>query len=59
MIESSRETILVIDSSKFNKIALVNITPLKAINKVITDSGISSQNKKLLIDQGIEVIVTS
>jgi len=59
MIESARETILVVDSSKFNKIALVNIAPLKAISKVITDSGISSQDKKLLIDQGIKVIVAS
>ncbi len=57
MIESAKETILVIDSSKFNKIALVNIVPLKAISKVITDKGIPSEYKKLLSDQGIEVIV--
>lgn len=59
MIESAKETILVIDSSKFNKIALVNIAPLEAISRVITDSGISSRDKKLLIDQGIKVIVAS
>ncbi len=59
MIESAKETILVIDSSKFNKIALVNIVPLKAISKVITDKGILSEYKKLFSDQGIEVIVAS
>ena len=59
MIESAKETILVIDNSKLNKIALVSIASLEAINKVITDSGISSRDKKLLIDQGIKVIVAS
>jgi len=29
MVESAKETILVVDSSKFNKMALVNIAPSK------------------------------
>lgn len=57
MIESTKETILVIDSSKFSRIALANIAPLEAISRVITDSGISSRDKKLLVDQDIKVIV--
>lgn len=59
MVESAKETILVVDSSKFNKIALVSIVPLEAINKVITDRGIPSEYKKLFADQGIEVIIAS
>jgi len=57
MIESAKEPILVIDSSKFNKIALVNIVPLKAISKVITDKGIPSEYKKLFSERGIEMII--
>ena len=59
MVESAEEAILVIDRSKFNKMALVSIVPLEAINKVITDRGIPSEYKKLLSDQGIEVIIAS
>lgn len=59
MIESTKEIILTVDSSKFNKIALVSIVPLEAINKVITDSGIPSQYEKLFSNQGIEVIIAS
>lgn len=59
MVESAKETILVVDSSKFNEIALVSITPLEVINKVITDEGIPSEYKKLFADQGIEVIIAS
>jgi len=57
MLESAEETILVIDSSKFNKIALVSIAPLRAISKVVTNKGVSSRDKTLLADEGIEVII--
>jgi len=59
MVESAKETILVVDSSKFNEIALVSIIPLEVINKVITDEGIPSEYKKLFADQGTEVIIAS
>jgi len=59
MVESAEETILVVDSSKFNEIALVSIVPLEAINKVITDKGIPSEYKKLFADRDIEVIIAS
>lgn len=59
MIESAKEIILLVDSSKFDKTALVSIVPLEVINKVITDKGIPSEYKKLLSDRGIEVIIAS
>ncbi len=59
MIESAEEAILVIDSSKFNKMALVNIAPLEAISKIVTDRGIPPQYKKLFSNRGIEVIIAS
>ncbi len=59
MIESAKEVFLVVDSSKFGRVALINVAPLEAINKVITDKGIPSEYKKLFSDQGIEVIIAS
>jgi DeoR family fructose operon transcriptional repressor len=59
MIESAKEAILVIDSSKFNNIALVNIAPLEVISKIVTDKGISFEDKKLLSERSIEVIIAS
>jgi len=40
-------------------VALINIAPLEAISKVITDKGISPEYKKLFSDRGIEVIIAS
>jgi len=59
MIKSAKEVILVAESSKFGRVALINVAPLEAINKVITDKGISSEYKKLLSERGIEVIIAS
>jgi len=59
MIESAEEAILVIDSSKFNKMALANIAPSEVMSKIVTDSGIPSQYKKLFSNQGIGVIIAS
>jgi len=59
MIESAEEVFLLVDSSKFGKIALVNIAPLEVIDKVITDEGIPPEHKKLLSEQNIELIIAS
>ena len=59
MIESAKEVILVVDSSKFDRVALINVAPLEAISKVITDKGIPSEYKKLFSERGIEMIIAS
>lgn len=59
MIESAEEVILVVDSSKFGKVALVNVSPLEAVDKIVTDAGIPSGYKKLFSEQNIEVIIAS
>ncbi len=57
MIDIAKEVILVADSSKFNRKSLTFICPVSSIDKVITDSGISEEDKKKLEDIGIEVLI--
>jgi len=57
MIEVAREVIVVADSSKFIRKSLAFICKLDRIDTVVTDSGISSDDKKRLEDAGINVIV--
>ncbi len=57
MIEISKEVILLADSSKFKKRSFAFICPINRINKVITDEKISEDDKKRLLDAGIEVII--
>jgi DeoR family transcriptional regulator of aga operon len=58
MIEVAREVIVVADSSKFLRKSLAFICKLDRIDTVITDSGISDEDKKRLEDAGIKVIIT-
>lgn len=57
MIANSREVILVTDSSKFSRKSLVFICGLDKINNVVTDKGISNEDKKRLEDAGIQVLI--
>jgi DeoR family transcriptional regulator of aga operon len=57
MIEVAREVIVVADSSKFLRKSLAFICKLDRIDTVITDSGISDEDKKRLEDAGIKIIL--
>lgn len=57
MIEISKEVILLADSSKFSKRSFAYICAVSEINKVITDAGISDDDRKRLQDTGVEVII--
>ncbi len=57
MIEVAREVIVVADSTKFLRKSLAFICKLDRIDTVVTDSGISDENKKRLEDAGIHVII--
>jgi len=57
MIDISREVIVVADSSKFLRKSLAFICKLDRIDAVITDSGISEEDKKRLEDAGVKVII--
>jgi len=57
MMEISCESVVVTDASKFGKRSLAFISPLNKIQKVITDSSISEQDKQNILSQNIELVI--
>jgi DeoR family transcriptional regulator of aga operon len=55
MVEISRRTIAVCDSSKFGRRSLCNIMPVSMVHEVITDKQIPKADLAALKDAGIEV----
>jgi Transcriptional regulators of sugar metabolism len=55
MVEISRRTIAVCDSSKFGRRSLCNIMPVTMVHEVITDKQIPKADLSALKDAGIEV----
>jgi len=54
MVEVSRKTVAVCDSSKFGRRSLCNIMPLNGLDHVITDKNIGKQELQVLRDAGIK-----
>jgi DeoR/GlpR family transcriptional regulator of sugar metabolism len=57
MVERSRRTILVADSSKFGRIGFVPVKPVKAFQTIITDTDAPSEIVSALRSEGVEVIL--
>jgi DeoR family transcriptional regulator of aga operon len=57
MIGISRQVILVTDSSKFKQKSLAFICGLDQIHTVITDQGIPGEDKRRIVDAGIELLI--
>jgi len=57
IVNSAKETVLVADHSKFNRISLTSAFPITAVNKIITDNKLSQEYIKALESKGIEVII--
>ncbi len=57
MIRNAKEVIIVSDSSKFLRKSLAYICGIEKLHRVITDSGIPEEDRKRLVDAGIEVII--
>ena len=57
MVKISREVVLVVDSTKFNKRSMSRIAPLSSIHKVITDRKISPEVEEQLRNSGCEIIL--
>jgi DeoR family transcriptional regulator of aga operon len=55
MVEISRKTVAVCDSSKFGRRSLSNIMPVTAVNQLITDKNISKHDLQALREAGIKV----
>ena len=59
MLASTQRTIVLADSSKFGKKSFARICGLEQIDEIITDSGISTPNKKKLEEKGIKVSIVN
>ena len=57
MIEMSQRVIVVADSSKFNRRGFAFIAPVTKIHTLITDKGISAEERSKLEGLGIEVLI--
>lgn len=57
MIEVARKVIIVADSSKFGKAALVPLAPLEVVDVVVTDTDLAPEYRKLLKRHNIEVLL--
>jgi len=55
--ECADEIVLVADSSKYGKAGFAHILPLNKVSRVITDDGLSEEDRKTLTDAGIELQV--
>src|SRR6059058_1433170 len=59
LINSSRKTILCMDSSKIGKVYLARFAPLNSIDVLITDNCISDESREAIEQQQIEIITVS
>jgi DeoR family transcriptional regulator of aga operon len=57
MIESSKATVVVCDSSKFGNRSLSLIAPTSFVHRAITDKKISSKDMRALQEAGIQVVL--
>ncbi|MCF6224634.1 MAG: DeoR/GlpR family DNA-binding transcription regulator [Flavobacteriaceae bacterium] len=57
MVEMSNQIIVLADSSKIGKRSLAFICPISKINILITDSGISNEQKMSLENIGIKIVI--
>jgi len=57
MVESAKEVILVIDSSKFGQVAFSRIAPIGRVSRIVTDPGVSREALEALSGLGISVVV--
>lgn len=59
MIRSSREIILVVDSTKFGQISVAHFAELEDIHTIITDDGIPEEYRQIFLDHKKELIIAS
>jgi DeoR family ulaG and ulaABCDEF operon transcriptional repressor len=57
MIERARDLIILVDSSKFNRRGNLMLCGLEKISTIITDRGITEQQREMLIAKGVRVIL--
>ena len=55
MMKAARQTIVVADSSKFDKVSLVQIAPLSSIHAIVTDEGLAPEVAEQIAALGVQV----
>jgi DeoR family deoxyribose operon repressor len=58
MIQSAKQIILVVDSSKFGKTSISHFADLEQVHMVITDNGIRGEDAAMLREKGIELVIS-
>jgi DeoR/GlpR family transcriptional regulator of sugar metabolism len=59
LLECAKEVIIVTDSSKFDSQAIYRVAPLDNVHRIITDTGISDENRTKIQRLGIELVVVA
>ncbi|WP_341895498.1 DeoR/GlpR family DNA-binding transcription regulator [Ferrovibrio terrae] len=59
LIDAAEEITLLVDSSKFSAQAVHRIVAMNQIDRIITDDGISDQDRDMLINDGVDLIVVA
>jgi len=57
MIKIVREVVVVVDSNKFLQRTFTFVAPISAINTIITDEDIPSEEQSRLEQAGVDVII--
>ncbi len=57
MLAAAREVILVADSTKIGTESLVKVAPLERVHRLVTDPGISAEDRLALSQRGVEVTI--
>ena len=57
MLRSAKDITVVVDSSKFGRVAFTAIAPLQVANRIITDNGLSQQMVSRIHDLGLDLIL--
>jgi DeoR family transcriptional regulator of aga operon len=57
IMSNAKENIILLDSSKFGRMGIINFAPLTKIHTLITDKNIPDEYYELLVDNGIKVII--
>ena len=57
MMKRSQKTIVVCDSTKIGKAALIPFSPIERLNVLVTDNFITPDQLDFIRNQGVEVII--
>jgi DeoR/GlpR family transcriptional regulator of sugar metabolism len=57
MMSVSRKVVVVADSSKFGKSAMIPVAPLDAAQVLVSDDGLAEEHRRMLAAHGVEILL--